>query len=108
MKLRTNPRAVTFLDVYQNIDYMKEHYNASIEINLDSGSDGGGDALLCITTIARCGNDKHGAIRAGWCREITPYVLQRLPSILCDALYEIQAEIDGGCRDCRREANKTT
>jgi len=97
--------SVDMFDVYEVMEYIRSHYNASIQVSFDCGIHDGQYGLLCITVIAHCGNVDHRPVCAGWSTELSQICLYRMPSVLHAALYDIQEAIDGACSSCLASRN---
>lgn len=96
---------VDMLDIWNAMEYFKEHYNATVEITFDNRGDDAKYGLLCITVVAHCGHCEHPTTCAGWLAEPTVVMLCRMPEVLQAAMLALLEDIDGGCDACRRAAD---
>lgn len=101
MKPHQHP-PVDMLDIWSAMDYMREKYNATVEITFDNCSDDARYGLLCITVIACCGHRDHPTTCLGWLAEPSVVMLRNMPEVLQTALLSLLEDIDGGCVACRR------
>lgn len=86
------------LDVVEAMLYLREKYNASIEVVIDNESDGGEYGVLFVTSIARCSHPQHRPVGIAMQLPMSRAMVQRMPEVLHAALYETEEALDCECR----------